>query len=127
MKAPSEIWLNKPESHDFTAARDYLSLLFDAKSVAKLIVRLRRAPLRPYKAKDILRASGLPVLDKGNFFVARDLRKVRKGNPLSPVLLIQGDAGRGLPLIIADGYHRICASWYVDENAEIPCRMAARS
>jgi hypothetical protein len=127
MKAPAEIWLNKPENHDYTAAREYLSLLFDARTVAKLVARLRRAPLRQYRAKDILRASKLPVLDKGNFFVARDLRKVRKGSPLSPVLLIQGDAGRGFPLIIADGYHRICASWYVDENAEIPCRVAART
>ena len=126
-KAAAEIWLNKPESHDFGAARDYLSLLFDAKTVAKLVARLRQAPLRPYKAKDILRASGLAVLDKDNFFVARDLHKVRKGHPLSPVLLVRGDAERGFPLIIADGYHRVCASWYVDEDAEIPCRVAPRT
>jgi hypothetical protein len=28
-------------------------------------------------------------------------------------------------LQIADGYHRICASYHLDEDADIPCRMAA--
>jgi hypothetical protein len=27
-------------------------------------------------------------------------------------------------LEIADGYHRICASYHLDEDADIPCRMA---
>ena len=27
-------------------------------------------------------------------------------------------------LTIADGYHRVCASYHLDENADIPCRMA---
>jgi hypothetical protein len=26
-------------------------------------------------------------------------------------------------MTIADGYHRICASCHVDEDAEIPCRI----
>jgi hypothetical protein len=26
-------------------------------------------------------------------------------------------------LTIADGYHRICASYLIDENADIPCRI----
>jgi hypothetical protein len=25
------------------------------------------------------------------------------------------------PLIIADGYHRVCASYWIDENTDIPC------
>jgi hypothetical protein len=24
---------------------------------------------------------------------------------------------------VADGYHRICASYYLDENTDIPCRL----
>jgi hypothetical protein len=27
-------------------------------------------------------------------------------------------------LTIADGYHRICASYHLDEDADIPCRIA---
>jgi hypothetical protein len=30
---------------------------------------------------------------------------------------------RGSPLVIADGYHRICAVHPVEEDSEIPCRI----
>lgn len=123
MKSRSELWMDKPEAHDYAAAKDYLSLVADDKLAAALAARLRRAKLVRRKAKDILRASGLPVLPRDNPFVARDLKKVRKGKPLSPVLLVRGDLRRGVKLTIADGYHRVCASWYTDEDAVIPCRM----
>jgi hypothetical protein len=32
---------------------------------------------------------------------------------------------RDLPLVVADGYHRICASWYRDENIPIACRIVS--
>jgi gluconate kinase len=47
------------------------------------------------RAKDLLRASGLPVLDPDNVHVAKDLAKVKKGTPLSPVLLVRGELPRG--------------------------------
>lgn len=119
----SQLWKKKPEAHDYPAARDFLTLVLDKKSTAVLVKRLRTAPLVDRKAKDILRASGLPLLPRDNPHVARDLKKVRKGVSLSPVLLVRGDLRRGVPLTIADGYHRVCASWYVDENALIPCRL----
>lgn len=28
------------------------------------------------------------------------------------------------PLIAADGYHRVCASYWIDENTDIPCILA---
>jgi hypothetical protein len=28
-------------------------------------------------------------------------------------------------LVVADGYHRICAIWYYDEGAPIPCRLVS--
>jgi len=36
--------------------------------------------------------------------------------------LFGGTAGR--PLQIADGYHRVCASYHLNEDTEIPCRIA---
>jgi len=27
-------------------------------------------------------------------------------------------------LVIADGYHRVCAIYYLSEDLEIPCRIA---
>jgi hypothetical protein len=39
------------------------------------------------------------------------------------VLLVAGDLGADAPLTIADGYHRICASYHLYEDAVIPCRL----
>ena len=88
-----------------------------------MVVQLQAAPVAHYKAKDLLRASQLALLTSDNAHVMSDLRKIRKGRPLSPVLLVRGDLLRGFPLQIADGYHRVCASYYIDENTDIPCRM----
>ena len=92
---------------------------------AKRVVRRLRAtaPVRR-KAKDLLRASRLPVLPPDNFDVARDLKKVKEGKGLSPVLLVRGQLASEVPLTVADGYHRICASYHLDEDAGIPCRIA---
>ena len=122
-KTPA-LWMDEPEEHDYPAAEDYLSLLFAPKAAADLVKKLKKAVIYHRKAKDILRASGLPILPKDNYFVAHNLEKIAKGKALSPVLLVRGDAARGIPLTIADGYHRICASWYHDENADIPSRIA---
>jgi hypothetical protein len=63
----------------------------------------------------------LPV---DNPHVAADLRKIAAGKPLSPVLLVRGDLATGRAAQIADGYHRVCASYHTDENTDIPCRLA---
>ena len=51
----------------------------------------------------------------------KNIKKVARGKPLSPVLLVRVRANE--PLIVADGYHRICASYHLDEDIEISCRM----
>jgi hypothetical protein len=119
-----EHWMDVPEEHDYPAASDYLSLLLHPTEVEAAVAALHQAPLVRRKAKDLLRASGLPALPRENVQVARDLNKVARGAKLSPVLLLRGDAHTGQPLLIADGYHRVCASWLLDENADIPCRLA---
>ena len=111
-------WKDKPDEHDFPAATDYLTLLVTPVQATKLVKALRKADLIHRKAKDILRASGLDLLPENNTHVASDLGKVRQGEKLSPVLLV-----RGQPLVIADGYHRVCASYWIDEDADIPCRL----
>jgi hypothetical protein len=58
-----------------------------------------------------------------NVHVGSDLAKITAGQPLSPVLLVRGDLLSGTPRHIADGYHRVCASYYTDENTDIPCRL----
>jgi hypothetical protein len=118
-----EHWKDEPDEHDYPAAEDYLSLVTSRAAAKQLVRRLRSAPLVRRKAKDLLRASRLPILGPDNFHVAKDLKKVQTGKLLSPVLLVRGRLGAHLPLTVADGYHRICASHHLDEDAEIPCRI----
>jgi hypothetical protein len=51
----------------------------------------------------------------------------QKGLSLSPILLIQGDLATGIALQIANGYHRVCASYHTDENTDIPVILAPRN
>jgi hypothetical protein len=114
-------WLPKPQKHDFQAAEDFLSLIMPAKRAAGYRKRLTAArnDVTHRKAKDILRASQLDLLGEDNKHVASDLRKAAAGAALSPILLLRGDGEH--PLIVADGYHRVCASYWIDENTDVPC------
>jgi hypothetical protein len=114
-------WLDEPEEHDYPAAESYLKLFFDDKSVVSLLEKLKRSPMTSFKAKDIFRASGLSLLGVSNSHVEKDLKKVREGSKLSPLLLVRD--GNGARVIIADGYHRLCAVYSVDEDAMIPCKI----
>jgi hypothetical protein len=115
-------WRTKPDEHDYPAAQSYLSLLYDDEAVVQLVEKLRRGPIASFKAKDIFRASGLSLLGVSNNHVENDQKKIRDGKELSPLLLVRDKAhGR---VIIADGYHRLCAVYSFDEDAEIPCKIA---
>ncbi len=122
-KLSQPIWLENPEEHDYPAAKSYLSLLLHAEDVKALVNRLDQAQTTHFKAKDILRASGLDLLKASNKHVAKDLEKIASGKRLSPVLLVRGDLYHDVPMTIADGYHRVCASYWTDENTDIPCRI----
>jgi hypothetical protein len=114
-------WLDAPEDHDFPAAESYLCLLRSPDEAAALIGRLRAATSTGFKAKDLFRASGLSLLGVSNSHVLKDLQKIRDGKPLSPLLLVR-DTAQGR-LLIADGYHRLCAVYSLDEDAIVPCRI----
>ena len=118
------IWRKNPAQEDFIAAQIYLSLICPPKRAQTLVAKLRRTQAVNHAAKDLLRASGLPLLPPDEKHVAADLKRIHKGKALSPVLLVQGGMRYGVPLTVADGYHRICASCHFDENAAIACRIA---
>jgi hypothetical protein len=114
-------WLARPEPHDYPAARSYLSLSYDAPTTERLVRRLRVAPIAWFKSRDIFRASQLPLLGLSNEHLRIDQKKIRKGKKLSPLLLVR-DTANG-KVVIADGYHRLCAVYTFDEDAEIPCKI----
>jgi hypothetical protein len=114
-------WKQRVDSDDCHSAAKYLVLLFTKKTAIALAGKLTKAPVVEFDAKDILRASQTHLLDKKNFNVRKELRKIEKGEAMAPVLLVRGDAQNGVTLTIADGYHRICAAWHWDEEAPIRC------
>lgn len=122
-KTPPQIhWLDLPEDHDYPAAASYLTLLMPPEAVQAAVLALRAAPMASFKAKDIFRASGLSLLGVSNSHVDKDRRKVQAGKFLSPLLLLRDPAhGR---VVVADGYHRLCAVYSLDEDALIPCKIA---
>ena len=124
---PKVKWLEKPQTQDFPAAADYLALLADSRTVNDLIHSLQAGTIVHKKAKDILRAAQLTLLPTDNPHVASDLAKIKNKEPLSPILVIRDDFSIGAPLQIADGYHRVCASYYTDEDTDIPVVIAAAS
>lgn len=118
-------WLDEPEAHDYDAAAAYLSMLAEKDAVDKTVAALKSAEEVTQKAKDILRAAALALLPENNVHVRADLSKISDGKKLSPILLVRGSSVGGYALEIADGYHRVCASYLTDENTDIPCRLAS--
>ena len=114
-------WLPEPEEKDYPAAASYLSLLYDTKSVNAITGKLKAAPVTQFMAKDIFRASGLSLLGVSNSHVEKDRRKIEDGKPLSPILLVRDEPN--VRVIIADGYHRLCAAYSFDEDECIPCKI----
>ena len=120
-KAVAVTWTPAPAGHDYPAAAAYLGLLADTDLVQVLTALLSQTPTVHHAVKDILRAARLELLGPEDPEVAKDLKKIRKGVELSPVLLVRGDLASGRTLQIADSYHRVCASYHTDEEAEVPC------
>ena len=114
-------WLSEPEAHDYPAAKSYLTLLYDEKTAAKYAKALSRAPMTSFVAKDIFRASQLPLLGVTNSHVRKNHMKIAAGEKLSPLLLVRDPARE--KLIIADGYRRMCAVYLFDEDTPVPCKI----
>ena len=114
-------WLSEVEEHDYPAATSYLNIIYNLDKVTQIVDALRVASLVQFKAKDIFRASQLSLLGVSNSHVQKDCKKIDKGIALSPLLLVRDEVnGR---VIIADGYHRLCAVYQFDEDAMIFCKI----
>lgn len=117
MKKPR--WLDDVAPHDFDAALAYLTLKLDPSRAEAAVAGLRAATLEWRRANDIIRACGLEPLPDTDPGVAKNLRKIRAGKPLSPVLLVSYHFGGD----IADGYHRVSTVYLIDPFALVPLRV----
>jgi len=82
---------------------------------------LKNAKMTNFAAKDIFRAPGLSLLGVSNSHVEKDRAQIARNEKLSPLLVYRDKAND--KLIIADGYHRLCAVYKFDEDAMIPCKI----
>ena len=114
-------WLDAPQEHDYPAARSYLSLMFEPQAAKDMAEALERAEMSEFAAKDIFRSSGLSLLGVSNSHVEKDRASIVRREKLSPLLMVR-DRANG-KVIIADGYHRLCAVYSFDEDAKIPCKI----
>jgi hypothetical protein len=114
-------WFDSPQKHDYPAAQSYLSLTMKPDLVKKIVGALKKAQMTTFKSQDIFRASQLSLLGVSNSHVEKVRAEIVAGQEISPLLLYrEKTSGR---LIIADGYHRLCAVYGFDEDAIIPCKI----
>jgi disulfide oxidoreductase YuzD len=114
-------WLPDVEEHNYPAAESYLTILYSEKRVAEMMAKFRNAAIVQFKAKDIFRASQLSLLGVSNSHVEKDREKILKRKSLSPLLLVRDQ--QNSKVIIADGYHRLCAIYSFNEDAFIQCKI----
>jgi len=109
-------WLSEVTSEDYEHARNYLALKLDSATADKAVTMFGPAPLVNLRANDILRACGYPALGKKDPGVKKLLKH---DGPVSPALITSFVYGAD----IAEGYHRISASYIEDPASEIPCKI----
>src|SRR5271166_1660948 len=105
MKKTKINWLSKPQKHDYPAAQSYLSLILPPRVAKQLVAKLKQGGIIEFAAKDIFRATELPLLGSSDIHVNRYRRLIALKQPISPLLLFR-DTGHG-KAVIADGYHRL--------------------
>ena len=110
-------WYDELKVEHIDAAIEYLSLFFKQDELEKVRQKLREheKDIVQYKAKDLLRASGLTPLPATDTEVAGHLKKIDEGISLHPVILTTIEE----KLYIADGFHRICACYLFGDDTEV--------
>jgi len=115
-------WLEDASDEDYSAAAHYLSLLDVQKNVDKAVAEMRSATITEFKATDLLRAAQLTVPKIDDRPSREQMKKIKNGEPISPVLLMRASALK--KVIIADGFHRICAAYRIDPDVVLRCKLA---
>jgi hypothetical protein len=112
-------WRKKLEEKEIRAALQELSLSFSEIDVDRTEKMLRKSTLvtKTFKARDILRVARLRCLTTDDKLIQLRMKKMRKGERMGPVILVQHQN----KLQLADGYHRTCSLFLIDPDADVCC------
>ena len=121
-QTPSITWQDDANPDDYEAAGHYLALVDNQKNIDKTLADLKAGTIVEYKATDLLRAAQLIVPKADDRPTREQIKKIRHGEPVSPVLLVRVPALR--KVIVADGFHRICAAYRIDPDVVLHCKLA---
>lgn len=114
-------WLDEPAEDNYTAAETFLQLLYAPKQARALAKKLRRAPISEFAARDIVRAAAIPFSEIRAFDWTKQQALIARGMPLSPILIVRQDNGGHL--LIADGFHRLCAVFAHEQDVAMRCKV----
>ena len=121
-QTPSITWQDDANPDDYEAAGHYLALVDNQKNIDKTLADLKAGTIVEYKATDLLRAAQLIVPKADDRPTREQIKKIRHGEPVSPVLLVRVPALK--KVIVADGFHRICAAYRIDPDVMLHCKLA---
>ena len=121
-QTPSITWQDDANPDDYEAAGHYLALVDNQKNIDKTLADLKAGTIVEYKATDLLRAAQLIVPKADHRPTREQIKKIKHGEPVSPVLLVRVPALR--KVIVADGFHRICAAYRIDPDVVLHCKLA---
>jgi len=110
-------WEKQLKKKDLSPVEQYLRLIFEPKDVRSALSEFEknRSSIERFMARDILRASQNQLLPESNEDVRDQFVKIFEGEPLVPIALVR----KNEKLFIADGFHRMCAAYYLDKECEI--------
>jgi hypothetical protein len=121
-QTPSITWQDDANPDDYEAAGHYLALVDNQKNIDKTLADLKAGTIVEYKATDLLRAAQLIVPKADDRPTREQIKKIKHGEPVSPVLLVRVPALK--KVIVADGFHRICAAYRIDPDVILHCKLA---
>jgi hypothetical protein len=102
-------WRDDVPEDDYQSAVHFLTLTHEREHVE-------------YKAIDLLRAAQLVVPKVDDLPTREQRRQIEDGEPLAPILLVRMPVlGK---VIVADGFHRLCAAYRIDPDVHLHCKLA---
>jgi len=95
----------------------FLQFTFSVPALAALTAQWLRHTTAVAPAVDLLRTAGLDPMPPTADGVREQLGQIAAGGQLEPVLVVAGDLDR--PPVIADGYDRLSAAYWSDEDTPV--------